>query len=141
MTARELHHFICLNMSFHSDLDWWSMFLSDWNGVSLLSTVVRKPPDVTITSDTSGNWGGRAFSSTGEWFQCLWPEERKDIHINVKELVPIVIAATLSRWCCWRGKTVQCRTENAAVVAIINSGHSKHSNREMHLMRTLFFFL
>ena len=69
-------------MSFHSDLDWWSMFLSDWNGVSLLSTVVRKPPDVTITSDASGNCGGRAFSSTREWFQCPW-QEWKDVHITV----------------------------------------------------------
>ena len=140
MTARELHHFIRLNKGFRSDLEWWSMFLSDWNGVSLLSTVVRKPPDVTITSDASGNWGGGAFSSTGEWFQCSWPEEWKDVHITVKELVPIVIATTL--WgCYWRGKTIQCRTDNAAVVAIINSGRSKHSNWAMHLMRTLFFVM
>ena len=114
------------------------MFLSDWNGVNLLSTVVRKPPNVTITSDASGNWGGGAFSSTGEWFQCSWPEEWKDVHITVKELVPIVITATL--WgCYWRGKTIQCQTGNAAVVAIINSGRSKHSDWAMHLMRTLSF--
>ena len=55
MTARELHHFIRLNRGFRSDLEWWSVFLSGWNGVSLLSTVVCKPPDVTITSDASGN--------------------------------------------------------------------------------------
>ena len=140
MTARELHHFIRLNRGFRSDLEWWSMFLSDWNGVSLLSTVVRKPLDVTITSDASGNWGGGAFSPTGEWFQCSWPEEWKDVHITVKELVPIVIAATL--WgCYWRGKTIQCRTDNAAVVAIINLGRSKHTDLAMHLMRTLLFVM
>ena len=75
MTVRELHHFIHLNKGFHSDLEWQSMFLSNWNGVSLLSTVVRKTLDVTVISDASGNWGGGAFSSTGEWFQCSWPEE------------------------------------------------------------------
>ena len=40
----------------------------------------------------------------------------------------------------WRGKTVKCVCNNAAVVAIINSGRSK-DNRAMHLMRFLTFFL
>ena len=57
MTVRELHHFIHLSRGDRSDLEWWSMFLSDWNGVSLLSTVVRKPSDVIITFDASGKWG------------------------------------------------------------------------------------
>ena len=116
MTARELYHLIHLNRGFCSDLEWWSMFLSNWNGVSLLSTVVHKPPDVTITPDASGNWRGGAFSSTGEWFQCSWPEEWKDVHITVKELVPVVITATLWGFYC-RGKTIQCRTDNSS------SGH------------------
>ena len=63
-----------------------------------------------------------------------------DVHITVKELVPIVIVATL--WgCYWRGKTTQCWMDSAAVVAIINSGRSKCSDRAMHLMRTLFFVI
>ena len=37
----------------------------------------------------------------------------------------------------WRGKTVQCWCDNAAVVANIKSGTSKHS-LVMHLMRCLF---
>ena len=55
-------------------------------------------------------------------------------------MTPIVVAATLwgSRW---RGKTVQCRTDNAAVVAIVNSGRSKRSDIAMHLMRSLFFIM
>ena len=139
-TVRELHHFVRLNKGFQSDLEWWAMFLSDWNGVSLLSTVVRKPPDVIVTSDASGKWGCGAFASTGEWFQCVWPEDWKEVHITVKELMPIVIAATLwgDRW---RGKTIQCRTDNAAVVAIVNSGRSKNSSLAMHLIRTLFFVM
>ena len=139
-TVRELHHFVRLNKGFQSDLEWWAMFLSDWNGVSLLSTVARKPPAVIVTSDASGKWGCGAFASTGEWFQCMWPEDWKEVHITVKELMPIVIAATLwgDRW---RGKTIQCRTDNAAVVAIVNSGRSKNSSLAMHLMRTLFFVM
>ncbi len=39
----------------------------------------------------------------------------------------------------WKVKTVLCRCDNAAVVAIINSGRSKN-DLVMHLMRSLFFF-
>ena len=30
--AEELHHHIRLNISFCSDLQWWAIFLSEWNG-------------------------------------------------------------------------------------------------------------
>ena len=55
-TVRELHHFVCLNEGFRSDLEWWAMF-TGWNGVSLMSTVVYKSPDIIVTSDASGGWG------------------------------------------------------------------------------------
>ena len=139
-TAKELHHFIRLNKGFRSDLEWWAMFLEGWNGVSLLSTVARGPPDIVVTSDASGTWGCGAFSSSGDWFQCPWPVEWEAVHITEKELLPIVVAATL--WGShWQGRTIQCRTDNAAVVAIVNSGRSKKSAIAMHLMRTLFFVM
>ena len=40
----------------------------------------------------------------------------------------------------WKGLTVTCRSDNAAVVAIVNSGRSK-MDRAMHLTRCLSFFL
>jgi hypothetical protein len=139
-TVKELHHFVRLNKGFRSDLEWWSMFLEGWNGVSLLSTVARKPPDVMVTSDASGGWGCGAFSSSSEWFQYPWPENWKAVHMTEKEFIPIAIAATL--WGgLWRGKTIQCWTDNAAVVAIVNSGRSRRSEIAMHLMRTLFFVM
>ena len=57
----------------------------------------------------------------------------------MKELLPIVLAAAV--WGpLWRGFTVCCRCDNAAVVAIVNSGRSR-MDRAMHLMRCLSFFL
>ena len=61
------------------------------------------------------------------------------VHITVKELLPIVRgAAVWGRR--WQGLSVSCRCDNAAVVAIVNSGRSK-MDRAMHLMRYLSFFL
>ena len=59
------------------------------------------------------------------------------VHITVKELAPIVVACALwgNRW---KGATVLCRCDNAAVVSIVNSGSSKDA-LAMHLMRSLFF--
>ena len=138
MTAKEGHHWLRLNKAFQSDLLWWDVFLEDWNGVSAVSSLHRGSPSSVLTTDASGGWGGGAFSSQGEWFNLQWPDSWRAVHITIKELAPIVIACAM--WGPgWRGKTVLCRCDNAAVVAILRSGTSKHP-MAMHLMRCLFFF-
>jgi len=93
----------------------------------------------TVTSDASGNWGCGAFTAGGEWFQLEWPDAWREVNITVKELLPVVLAMAI--WGRkWKGKTVKCRCDNAAVVAIVNSGSSK-DEKAMHLMRSAFFFL
>ena len=136
-TVKELHHHIRLNKSFQSDLEWWAIFLPRWNGVGMMSSICRRPHSVLITSDASGGWGCGAYSSANLWFQAQWPECWSSVHITAKELVPIVVACAL--WGDqWRGATVLCRCDNAAVVSIVNSGSSKDA-LVMHLMRSLFF--
>ena len=98
--------------------------------------VVVSSPKVTMTS---GSWDCGAFTSAGEWFQLEFPESWNDIHITVKELLPIVIGAAV-RGCQWKGLTVTCQCDNVAVVAIVNSGKSK-MDRLMHLLRNLFFII
>ena len=107
--------------------------------MSMMSGVVVSSPKVMMTSDASGSWGCGAFTSAGEWFQLEFPESWNDIHITVKEMLPIVIGIAV--WGCqWKGLTVTCRCNNAAVVAIVNSGKSK-VDRLMHLMQSLFFII
>ena len=84
----------------------------------------------------SGNWGCGAYCSDS-WFQLQWDETTKQRHITIKELIPIVLAAAI--WGeTWAGKSVRIRSDNAAVVAVINSGSSK-DHEVMHLMRSLVF--
>ena len=80
-------------------------------------------PDMECTSDASGNWGCGAYCGD-VWFQIQWDEVTKQKHITIKELIPIVLAAALwdKRW---SGKSVRVQCDNAAVVAVINSGSSK----------------
>ena len=39
MVAKQLHHHICLNKGFQSDLEWWALFLPTWNGIAMMSSV------------------------------------------------------------------------------------------------------
>ena len=137
--VRELHYRVRLNASFRSDLQWWGCFLPIWNGSCPLTSLCQGTAQVVLTSDASGSWGCGAFTSTGQWLQLQFPESWADIHITVKELLPIVLGAAV--WGSkWKGLAVSCLCDNAAMVAIVNSGRSK-MDRTMHLMRCLSFFL
>ena len=96
-------------------------------------------PMVTLTSDASGVWGCGAFTDDGLWFQIQWPNEWHSVHITVKGLLPVVVACAVWGYR-WRGLTVCCICDNAAVVVILKSGTSRHG-LVMHLMRCLFFFI
>lgn len=133
-----MHHTIRLNAGFRSDLQWWATFLPGWKGSSMMLGVIRSSPVGVITSDASGSWGCGAFTSEGQWFQFRWPKAWAEVHITVKELLPIVMSVALWGYQ-WSGRAVQCLCDNAAVVAVINSGTSK-CERIMQLMRSLFFF-
>ncbi len=136
-SVRSMERVIRLNVGFRSDLQWWSSFLHRWNGVGMMAGAVQSRWSVMVTSDASGSWGCGAYTSSGEWFQFEWPKSWDHVHITVKELVPVLFSiATWGKM--WSGQTVRCRCDNAAVVAIVNSGRTKMESAR-HLMRALFF--
>lgn len=110
------------------------MFLENWNGESLLWD--SDQPSSMITSDASGRLGCGAFWKS-QWFQLKWPESLPQHHITVKELIPVVIAAAV--WGqAWQLTYIRTRSDNSAVVIIINGGYSKDVE-DMYLMRHLHF--
>ena len=127
-----------LNTEFRADLRWWATFIELWNGVSIISALCRRPIDDWLTSDASGSWGCGAYFRRC-WFNISWQAcpSWTDMHIAVKELLPIVISCAL-----WgqqmRNCHVCCRCDNAAVVSMINRHTSRHPVA-MHLLRCLFF--
>ena len=101
---------------------------------ALLRQTTRNPTQ--ITSDASGTWGCGAFYNSF-WFQFSWLQILQDLHITIKELLPIVMAAAI--WGDhWQNKSVQCRCDNLAAVHIINSGTSSNAHA-MALLRCLHF--
>lgn len=133
--ARSNHHFIRLSAGARADLLWWQVFLEHWNGRSFFP---RQTPTTIITSDASGSFGCGAFSLEHGWFQLEWPPSWSTINIAAKELVPIVIAASL-----WgpdlHGSCICFRTDNIAVVEVLRS-RTTRDPLLMHLLRCLVFY-
>jgi len=128
------HHHIRLNKDFLSDLTWWSVFASHWNGTGLISGSHDK--EVSLASDASGSWGCGAWCGT-EWFQLQWKGESQNLQIAVKELIPILIASFL--WGRkWGKHNVLVYCDNEAVVHVLNKRYSKDPYMA-HMIRTLFF--
>ena len=132
--AKQPHHHIRLNAAFRSDLTWWRIFAANWNGSAL---VVRADGGkAQVVTDASGTWGCGGWSGT-EWFQLAWDDKSMQLHIAIKELVPILIAVMI--WGQkWRGYTVAVFCDNEAVVAILGSQYCKEPTL-MHMLRVLFF--
>ena len=124
-----------LNAHCKADIAWWSCFVASWNGVSMFPS---ERPGPTVVSDASGSWGCGAFCpESGNWFQIQWPPCWQSLHIAAKELLPVVVSAAL--WGrSWAGSTVLFRSDNQAVVSVLDS-RSARDPHLAHLLRNLFF--
>ena len=130
-----LSHFTQLTKDFHSDLWWWHLFITCWNGLSLFDCSL---PVHTIFTDASGLWGCGAVFGT-QWIHLAWSNEWAQRDIMVKELVPIVLSCVV-----WgpllTGTRVEFKCDNGSVVDSVNKGSSKEST-VMHLLRYLWLIL
>ena len=134
--AHRSRHFIHLTAGAKADLLWWKVFLQVWNGLSFFPRTAAT--SVEVTSDASGSFGCGAFSPHHGWFQLTWPESWTSTNIAAKELVPIVLAASL--WGpYWHREGVCFRSDNMAVVDVLCS-RTARDPLLMHLLRCLVFY-
>ena len=114
----EPSHNIRLNTTARADIVWWELFISRWNGILMLVNPKQDTADTTVASDASSNWEAGALCLPS-WFYFEWTQTLRTSSIQVKELVPVVVAAALfGRY--WKGKLVAFSVDNQAVVEIIN---------------------
>ena len=130
-------HRIRLNAPARADLLWWGLVVPRWNGISALWDVSTREPDILVASDASGSWGCGVYWLR-HWVAVKWPPQLQETSIQVKEMIPVVLAAALGGKY-WGGKMVRFRVDNRAVVDIVNGLYS-HEPHLMHLLRLLVFF-
>ncbi len=126
-SVNKLHHYIKITAECRSDIDMWSKYLRQWNGVSVFPDDERTlAEDMTFFTDATP----KAFAGFygGKWFQGEFPPNfiTSDVVASMAlyELLPIVMAAVLfgSEW---EKKRIVVNCDNAATVDIINKGRSK----------------
>ena len=134
-SVRHDHFNLRLHAPSRSDILWWHLFLSRWNGISIIPMVQTQ---ISLTSDASGSWGGGAFWGR-QWFQLQWPTSLRSANIATLELIPIVVAVAV--WGMnWRLAHVTCHCDNEAVVRVLNKGSAKDPALAQ-LLRCLAFYL
>ena len=106
-----------LNVQARSDISWWNLFLTDWNGTAFF----HSSGTLEVASDASGSWGCAAINkSSNDWFQVPWSQQWQDMSIAVKELFPVVVGAAL--WgSLWSHSVVRFNIDNEVVVIVLNS--------------------
>ncbi len=90
--TKHMDQFVRLNREARADIEWWHTYAASLNGSAMMLAGPGTSHQVTITSDASGSWG--AFMEEA-WFMLPWSGSIKDMHITVKELASIVIAAAI----------------------------------------------
>ena len=88
--------------------------------------------------DASGTFGFGVITSNSRWLQVQWPASWQEVHISVKEMVPIVMLA--ARWGgSWHRHHLFFHSDNMAVVAVIQRKLAKHPLL-LHLLHCLYFY-
>ena len=135
------HHHVRLKKEIRADLVMWKHFFKHFNGIAMFHDrfwVSNK--DVELFTDSAAGHGlGFGIYFSGQWASAPWPEswhmKGYTSDITVLELFPILVAIHL-----WgaklRNKKICFRSDNMAVVHIINSMTSK-SEAVMVLVRNL----
>jgi hypothetical protein len=120
-TLRAPHHRVRLTKALQADLDWWLEFFPRFNGKTDL-LFQRRSLDIPFSTDASNVGYGGVYGV--DWFSGWWPPELQGVHINGKEIYPILVAArTWGRL--WRGRRVIVQTDNIATMYAINKGTTK----------------
>ena len=137
MRVSSLRGKITIDHETKADLIWWDTFIQDWNGISIIQEPFVTSEAIHFYTDASGNKGyGAVFGL--KWLWGEWPEEYKPFHINIKELLAIVIAVET-----WGplliNKQILIHTDNATICAIWKKGSSSDPSL-MKLVRHLFLY-
>ena len=122
--VKKLSYYTRLTKEFRSELEWWHMFITRWNGTSFFHTTpTESSHDYQIQTDASGTWGCGAYFN-GQWFQLPWSPDWEPVNIMAKELVPIALGCAV-----WGSviskRSVEFRCDNRSLVDAISKGSSK----------------
>ena len=113
-----------INNTTRKDVNWWSNYLVEFNGTSIMWLQEEYTPDTLLATDSSLVGGGVCQD---QFFRCSFPQwlkDNQDINITHYEILVAIEGIKL-----WSDRlkghrfTIQC--DNQAVVSVINTGKAK----------------
>ena len=106
------------------DIDWWTRFISKYNGISMIWLHSEPEPDQVMATDAClTGFGGIAGQ---EYFKGTFPENLKGANIATLELWAVLIGLKLWKHK-FRGKYFWVLVDNEAVSVVLNTGASKNT--------------
>lgn len=144
LRVRKPYYLIRVTQEVKQDAQVWMDFLNDFNGECYIPDKLWVSNEVLeLFTDAAGRADlGCAAYLAGQWIQYRWPTEWANTDklkdISFLELIPIILA--LYTWASkFENKNIIFRTDNQALVAVINKRTSK-SKLVMQLIRPLVLF-
>ena len=129
-SVKKPHHHIKLTTGFFNckDLDMWSLFIEQWNGIRLfLSSFWDTSETLSLFTDASGSIGYRGFFETS-WFQgtCLPHQQLGSPGMSILWQKLLAIAVVCHLWGHkWTSRGIKFHCDNLGVVEVVNSRKSK----------------
>ena len=109
-----------LDEEFKLDITWWTKFMVQYNGVSLIQQHIW---DYAFYADSSAS--GCSGHYNGQYFRVDFPAAILDQAMDHKKFMAILISCKL--WSeHFKGCKILVASDNISVVNLINSGRSKH---------------
>lgn len=116
-------HFIKVTGEIRRDCSMWLSFLQQYNGISLINPMRDLSYSHRAFATDASDWGFAAVFHN-EWFQAQWPADWKQMHISLREFIPVWLA--LFVWGRnWHHAIVTFHCDNRAVVDVINRFSSR----------------
>ena len=137
LTDNHISSKIHMNATFHRDLNWFNVYLPEYNGVTFYGHQKRQH---TVYLDACLTSLGGCFAD--EVYTLAIPLGYKNYTMVRLEIVNIVVALKL--WgSIWKDKVIEIKCDNMAVVDVLRSGKARHAilatcARNIWLLTSLF---
>ena len=115
---------ITLSESFKKDIQWWRLFMSEFNGVSYIPPMIWNEPDVVFSTDSCLTGCGGICGR--EYFHRSYPSTviEKGLAIHALEMLAVLIAVRFWGKYCVGGR-IQIFCDNESVVQVLNSSKTR----------------
>ena len=116
---------VALPHFFIKDVCWWRKFMDEYNGISLILQSQWSQPDAIFSTDSCLSGCGGILNIHQRYFHSIFPNFILDMKLDINSLELLAMVVAFKLWgSLLRGYRVQVCCDNAASVAVVNSGRS-----------------